>query len=107
VLSALGFYPVFPGSPVYEIGSPLFERAVLHLSNGKLFTIEAHHASAHNKYIQSARLNGKPLNQAWFSHEAIAQGGFLELEMGETPNMQWGSDPAAAPPSMSDSVFSN
>jgi predicted alpha-1,2-mannosidase len=107
VLSALGFYPVCPGSPVYEIGSPLFERAALHMGNGKIFTIEAHHASARNKYIQFARLNGKPLSKAWFPHEAIAQGGTLELEMGETPNLQWGSDPAFAPPSMSDSVRSN
>jgi predicted alpha-1,2-mannosidase len=102
VLSAMGFYPVCPGSPVYEIGSPIFAKSVIRLVNGKLFTILAKNVSARNKYIQSARLNGKPLNAAWFPHSAIANGGTLVLEMGDSPNTQWGSAPKDAPPSMSD-----
>jgi predicted alpha-1,2-mannosidase len=100
VLSAIGFYPVCPGMPVYEIGSPIFEKSVIHLADGKLFTVVAHHVSAQNKYIESAQLNGKPLNKPWFGQSDIANGGTLTLEMGDRPNMQWGSTPEAAPPTM-------
>lgn len=101
VLSAMGFYPVCPGSPVYEIGSPIFERTTIRMGNGKLFTITANHVSAQDKYIQSAQLNGKPLDRAWFRHSDIADGGTLVLEMGNRPNLAWGSAPQDAPPSMS------
>jgi predicted alpha-1,2-mannosidase len=101
VLSAIGFYPVCPGSPEYEIGSPIFERTTIRLGNGKQFKIEADHVSAQNKYIQSAKLNGKPLDRAWFRHADIADGGTLVLEMGPRPNVAWGSAPKDAPPSMS------
>src|SRR5690606_18403228 len=59
VFSKLGFYPVTPGTTTYTIGSPVFEHAEVHLPNGKTFTVIAQHASDANKYIQSARLNGK------------------------------------------------
>jgi predicted alpha-1,2-mannosidase len=101
VFSAMGFYPVCPGSPVYEIGSPIFEKTVIRMGNGKEFTIVAHGVSAQNKYIRSARLNGAPLDKAWFRHASIAEGGTLVLEMDDKPNLQWGSAPADAPPSMS------
>jgi putative alpha-1,2-mannosidase len=101
VLSAIGFYPVCPGSPVYEIGSPIFAKTVIQLGGGKQFTIVANHVSAQNKYIQSAELNGKPLNRPWFRHAEIAGGGVLILEMGNRPNTSWGSAPEDAPPSMS------
>ncbi len=101
VLSAMGFYPVCPGSPVYEIGSPIFARTTIRMGNGKLLTIVANHVSARNKYIQSAQLNGRPLDQAWFRHADIADGGTLILEMADHPNLQWGSSPQEAPPSMS------
>jgi len=104
VLSALGFYPVCPGSPVYEIGSPIFTKSAVRLGNGKLFTVIARHASAQNKYIQSAKLNGKPLNKAWFRHADIANGGTLVLEMTDKPNLQWGSAHEDAPPSMSNTT---
>jgi predicted alpha-1,2-mannosidase len=102
VLSSLGFYPVCPGSPVYEIGSPIFAKAVVQMGNGKEFAIVANHVSAQNKYIQSAQLNGKPLDKPWFSHADIAGGGTLILEMGDKPNRHWGSTPEDAPPSMTD-----
>lgn len=102
VFSAMGFYPVCPGSPTYEIGSPIFEKSALRLGNGKVFTIEAHGVSARNKYIQSAQLNGRVLNRAWFSHADMAEGGTLVLEMGDLPNIQWGNGVGDAPPSMSD-----
>ena len=101
VFSAMGFYPVCPGSPTYNIGSPIFDEIKISLENGRTFTIRALHQSAHNKYIQSAALNGQPLNKPWFSHSDVTQGGALILEMGPQPNKPWGSAPGAAPPSMS------
>ena len=101
VLSAVGFYPVCPGSPVYEIGSPLFAKSTIRLGNEKTFQIIANHVSDRNKYIQSATLNGKPLYKPWFEHADIANGGVLILEMTDKPNLQWGSSPADVPPSMS------
>ena len=65
VLSALGFYPECPGSPVYEIGSPIFASSSITMGNGKVFTVTADHVSAQNKYIQSATLNGKPWDKPW------------------------------------------
>lgn len=101
VFSAMGFYPVCPGNPVYEIGSPIFAKTTIRLGNGKEFTVIANHVSAKNKYIQSATLNGKPLDKAWFRHADIADGGTLVLKMAGIPNRQWGSAPDDAPPSMS------
>jgi predicted alpha-1,2-mannosidase len=100
VLSALGFYPECPGSPVYEMGSPIFARSSIMMGNGKTFTVTANHVSAQNKYIQSATLNGKAWDKPWFAHGDIAAGGDLILEMGSHPNMNWGSRPEEAPPSM-------
>jgi predicted alpha-1,2-mannosidase len=104
VLSAMGFYPVCPGSPVYEVGSPIFAKSSIRMANGKEFTIVAHHVSAQNKYIQSAQLNGKGLDKPWFAHAAIADGGSLVLEMGDKPNKTWGSALEDAPPSMSPAI---
>ena len=100
VMSALGFYPVCPGSPVYEIGSPLFARSAIRMGNGKIFTVVANDVSSQNKYIQSATLNGKPLDKPWFAHAEIANGGTLTLQMGHKPNKSWGSRPDDVPPSM-------
>ncbi|HEY4045897.1 MAG TPA: GH92 family glycosyl hydrolase [Acidobacteriaceae bacterium] len=102
VLNAIGFYPVCPGSPVYEIGSPIFEKSSIRLSGGKEFTIIANHVSARNKYIQSAQLNGKLLSKPWFEQSDIANGGTLVFEMSDKPNPGWGSAPEDAPTSMSD-----
>jgi predicted alpha-1,2-mannosidase len=101
VLSAMGFYPVCPGSPVYEIGSPIFKKTVIRLEDGKEFAIVANQVSARNKYIQSAQLNGHPLDTPWFSQTDIANGATLVLEMGDHPNFSWGSSPVDMPPSMS------
>jgi predicted alpha-1,2-mannosidase len=98
VLSAIGFYPVCPGSPVYEIGSPIFERTAIQLDHGKQFTILAHHVSAQNKYIRSAMLNGKVLDKPWFLHSDMVNGGTLVLEMSATPNFAWGSAEGDIPP---------
>lgn len=99
VFSQLGFYPVTPGSPSYNIGSPVFTESVIDLGNGKTFKITAKNGSFDNKYIQSAKLNGQEWNKPWFSHEDIINGGTLELVMGRKANMNWGSAPDAVPPS--------
>lgn len=101
VLSAMGFYPVCAGRPVYDLGSPIFDEVKIMLGNGKVFTIEARGASLRNKYIQSAELNGKTLNKPWFWHADIAGGGRLVLQMGPRPNKAWGISVDDAPPSMS------
>ncbi|MDP4184524.1 MAG: GH92 family glycosyl hydrolase, partial [Bacteroidota bacterium] len=97
VFSAMGFYPVTPGYPIYAIGSPLFEKVTIHLEGGKIFTVKANKCSRVNKYIQSALLNGKPLNKPWFTHEELRKGGVLELQMGPRPNKNWGTDLSASP----------
>ena len=100
VFSQMGFYPVTPGSPTYNIGSPVFTDVKVDLGNGNTFEVKANNASPENKYVQSARLNGEVLNQPWFNHSDIAQGGLLELEMGPKANKEWGTKtppPSAAP----------
>lgn len=104
VLSAIGIYPVAPGQNSYSIGSPLFSKVTIRLdkscNNGSVFVVEARNNSTENRYIQSATLNGKPLNKPWFDHAEIANGGRLIFMMGSKPNKNWGSEPDAAPPSM-------
>jgi predicted alpha-1,2-mannosidase len=97
--SGMGFYPVTPGSPAYNIGSPVFTETVIKMGNGKEFKIIAKNCSEENKYIQSAKFNGKDWNKPWFSHDDIKDGAILEFEMGNKANMSWGSSPDAVPPS--------
>jgi putative alpha-1,2-mannosidase len=103
VCSAMGIYcdPMIPNYPIWLIGSPVFERSTINLGDKKTFVIEAKNVSAQNKYVQSATLNGEPLNKPWFEHSTLLKGGTLVLAMGPRPNKQWGSSPDAIPPSMS------
>ncbi|MCX6550854.1 MAG: glycoside hydrolase family 92 protein, partial [Acidobacteria bacterium] len=98
VFSMMGFYPVTPGVPAYAIGSPVFSKIVIRLENGKQFVVSAPKASRANKYIQSATLNGKPLNEPWFSHDVLTSGGTITLELGDRPNKAWGSSPDLVSP---------
>ena len=98
-LSAIGFYPVSAGIPVYTIGSPVFSKTTIQLDNGKFFTVVAKNASWSNKYIQSAKLNGQNWDKTWFTHDDLVNGGTLELTMGDRPNKQWATGKDAAPPS--------
>jgi len=100
VFSSMGFYPVTPGLPVFNIGSPVFTDISVKLKNNKIFKIVAAGSNRQNKYIQSAKLNGKQWNKPWFSWDDIKDGGVLVLEMGMRPNYTWGSDPAETPPSI-------
>jgi len=102
IFNSLGFYPN-AGQDVYLIGTPSYPEAEIKLSSGKSFRIVARNLDSEhiNRYIQSATLNGAPLNNAWFRHRQIEQGGTLVFNMGSEPTA-WGK--AVPPPSMSDAV---
>jgi len=93
VLSAMGFYPVTPGSDHYVIGTPLFNKAIINLTADKSFAIIAYRNSPEEIYIQSAELNGKPYHATYISHEDIEAGGELTLHMSGSKNDQWGASP--------------
>ena len=99
VFSMMGFYPVMPGVPVYDVASPVFTKVTIHLKNGKDFVIAAPASSHDNKYVQSLRWNGKELDRLWIEHKDVVNGGTLELTMGETPNKSLGSQESSLPPS--------
>ncbi|HRZ42056.1 MAG TPA: GH92 family glycosyl hydrolase [Bacteroidales bacterium] len=92
VLSAMGFYPVCPGSNQYVLGSPLFSEVKIHLENGEEFLIRARRNEPDNVYIRKAHLNGKPFNGASITHSEIMAGGDLRLLMGSGPNKDFGTD---------------
>jgi predicted alpha-1,2-mannosidase len=97
IWGAIGLYPN-AGQPYYYIVSSLFPRSTINLGGGRTFIIEAPETSETNLYVQSATLNGQPLDRAWLKHEEIAKGGRLVLRMGPTPSA-WGKN--NRPPSMS------
>jgi predicted alpha-1,2-mannosidase len=99
VFSSMGFYPVTPGIPAFNIGSPVFTEVTVRLKDNKTFHLVAKKSSRQNKYIQNAKLNGKEWNKPWFTWDAIKDGGELVLEMGDRPNYSWGAEPADVPPS--------
>ncbi|WP_446743329.1 GH92 family glycosyl hydrolase [Silvibacterium acidisoli] len=90
LFTAMGFYPVNPASGEYMIGSPMYGKISLSLQNGKTFRVEAVNNSAANVYIQSATLNGRPLDIPVITWEQIQAGGILHFVMGSKPS-QWGS----------------
>jgi predicted alpha-1,2-mannosidase len=97
VLSALGFYAVCPGSEHYAIGSPLFDKAVIHLENGKSFIIQTQGNGNGKPYIQSAALNGTPYSKSYLKYDDVANGGTLEFNMSAEPNKNWGSGEGDVP----------
>jgi len=96
IFTAMGFYPLNPVSGEYMIGSPLFQKVTLRLPGGKTFVISARGNSPQSLYIQSARLNGKPLEIPVLRYGAIQHGGNLEFEMGPSPS-KWAADWHPAP----------
>jgi len=91
VLSAMGFYPVTPGTDKYIIGSPVFDSITINLENGNKFRIITIDNSSLNIYIQSVTYNGEPWTKSFITHKMIMDGGDLVFEMGEFPNKLWGS----------------
>ena len=90
VFSSLGFYPVFPASGTYAIGSPLFDKATINLEGGKKFIVESVSNSDKNIYIQSILLNGKKYEESYLQHADIMKGGTLKITMGSKPNYNYG-----------------
>jgi putative alpha-1,2-mannosidase len=92
VMSAIGFYPLCPGTPAYTLGSPIFSRIVIHQSNGKNFTVLAPRTSAENRYVQVVRLNGTPVVGSKIAHSDITSGATLIFDMGPKPNLSASRD---------------
>ena len=86
IFSAMGFYPVCPGSDQYVLGAPYFKEMTVHLENGKKLVIKAPRVSAENRYVRSVKWNGEEYKKAYLTHEALREGGELYFEMGATPN---------------------
>lgn len=107
VFSALGIGPFTPGAPLSMVGSPIFTHASIATGTRGRFTIDAPGTSLAGKYVQSATLNGKPLDRAWFGDDAIRGRGSLRLEMGPVANTAWAAAAADVPPSASDSPLAS
>jgi predicted alpha-1,2-mannosidase len=86
VFSAMGFYPVCPGTTQYVIGSPLFKRVTLSLNNGKKVQINAPAVNNRNVYIDNITLNGRPYENLYFDHFELMKGGKFDFQMSEKPN---------------------
>lgn len=106
VMSALGFYPVSPGTNEYVIGTPWFSKMTINLENGKKFVIRAKGISATSFYIQSATLNGTKYEASYLKHSDIMNGGEIIFTMGSQPNKKWGVGPGKEPvTSMTDNLI--
>jgi predicted alpha-1,2-mannosidase len=97
VFSAIGFYPVCPGTTEYVIGSPLFDRATITLADGKKFVINANQNGPLRPYIREAKLNGTKFERTYLTHDQIAKGGELNFEMTSAPNYKWATAPENRP----------
>ena len=101
VFSALGFYPVTPGTDEYVFGSPLFEKVTLKFENGKRLLIEAQNNSTENIYIRNISLNGRKLDRNWIRHGELQKGGRLVFKMSREADKKRGTDEKSFPFSMS------
>ncbi|WP_258564891.1 GH92 family glycosyl hydrolase [Streptomyces sp. WELS2] len=99
LFSALGFYPLVMGGGEYAVGSPLFEKATVHLENGRDLVVRAPRNSAENVYVQGLRVNGRPWTSTSLPHSLLAEGGVLDFAMGPRPSA-WGTGENAAPVSI-------
>ncbi len=101
VFSAMGFYPVCPGTDQYVLGAPLFKNFTIKFENGRQLQISAPANSDKNLYVQKLKLNGKVVDQNWLNHFDLLKGGTLQFSMGPLPNKQRGIEDEDAPYSMS------
>jgi putative alpha-1,2-mannosidase len=85
IFSALGFYPVTPGSPFYALGSPLVKEAKIHLENGVEFRVKTKNQSEKNVFVKSITLNGKVIVNSLLSHHELMKGGEIIFEMSDSP----------------------
>lgn len=103
IFSALGFYPVCPGTDQYVIGSPLFPEVKIQLENGKQININAKNNGQNNRYIKSLNFNKKLYTKNWISHQTLMGGAVLNFEMSANPDEHRGVKPGDAPFSLSGS----
>jgi len=101
VFSALGFYPVCPGSGEYVFGAPLFNKITLQLENGNKFVINADNNSKENFYVSGIQLNGKTWDKNYITHEELLKGGSLGFTMTNQPDKTRGTGKESWPYSMS------
>lgn len=101
VFSALGFYPVCPGTDEYIIGTPLFKSAKLHLENGKTVTIKAENNQLDNRYIKEMKVNGKSQTRNFLTHDQLIKGANIQFQMSPVPNKQRGTKEKDVPYSLS------
>ena len=101
VFSALGFYPVCPGTDEYIIGTPLFKSAKLHLENGKTITIKADNNQLDNRYIKEMKVNGKSQTRNFLTHDQLIKGANIQFQMSPVPNKQRGTREKDVPYSLS------
>jgi predicted alpha-1,2-mannosidase len=101
VFSAMGFYPVTPGSGEYVFGSPLFDRVTLKFENGKKLVIRSQENSRENIYVKYIKFNGKPIPENFITHSDILRGGTLIFGMSPDPELSRGTEEKAFPYSMS------
>ena len=101
IWSAIGCYPVCPGTDQYILGAPLFKKMTLTLENGKQIVINAPANNADNRYVNKITLNGKPYSKNWLSHKALMDGGVIDFAMSPVPNKHLGTSPDAVPYSFS------
>lgn len=97
VFSALGFYPVCPGSGQYALGAPLFRKSTLHLENGKTITIDAPLNSRDNRYFGRLTLNGREIDRNYLTQQELKQGCLLQFEMQPEPSTTRGTAHSSAP----------
>jgi predicted alpha-1,2-mannosidase len=90
VFSALGFYPVCPGSNEYVIGSPLFNKMTIHLENGRKVEINAPNNTSKRRYVSNIKFNGRTHTKNYFSHQELMKGAKIDLSMSETPDKKRG-----------------
>lgn len=102
IFSAMGFYPVCPGSDQYVLGAPYIPYAKLQLENGKVFEIKAEGVSDKMRYVKSVKLNGEPYSKTYITHADIVNGGVIEFTMSATPNKRRGTTLADKPYSLTD-----
>ncbi len=104
VFSAMGFYPVCPGSGEYIIGTPLFKKMTLNLENGNKVVITAPDNSRKNCYVDAVMVNGAPYDLNYFTHAQLDRGAYITFEMSDKPNVTRGSDEKSYPYSFSNEL---
>jgi predicted alpha-1,2-mannosidase len=90
IFSAIGFYPVCPGTDQYVLGAPFIPYVKLQLDNGRTLEIKAPGVSDKNRYVKAVKLNGKPYDKMYITHSDLIEGGTLEFTMGSKPNKRRG-----------------